>query len=174
MMLKNKWIPVLSVLGVAAGLQLLSFTARADARPELTDIVKDADGRIRLMNQYDAESYCRNEGSRLPTARELALESQRLGAQGISETPKDGYYLVKDSDGATNPDHFYFSYKGYERPAGELGDHWFWSSSVSPYYAYLLNGDHGGIGLNDRSTPYGAVRCMRLAGLAFLQNQMRQ
>lgn len=102
----------------------------------------------------------------MPTAREFALYAQNLGAQGISETAKDGYYLVKGSDSAGNPDHFYFSYKGYQRPAGDLGNYWFWSSSVHPDdsdYAYYLYGDDGHVYYGYRSSDVviSAVRCVR-------------
>lgn len=131
-----------------------------DVTPKLTGILKSG------VTQYEAESICRDKGMRLPTARELALVAQSLGAQGISETEKDGYYLVKGSDSAGNPDHFYFSYKGYSRPAGDLGRHVFWSSSVHPVYsiyAYDLDGVFGGIEGVRRShvSDDGAVRCMR-------------
>lgn len=132
-----------------------------DVTPELTGILKTG------VSQYKAERICADEGMRLPTARELALVAQSLGAQGISETKKDGYYLVKGSDSAGNPDHFYFSYKGYKHPAGDLGSKWFWSSSVHPDFssnAYLLVGDDGDIGNVYRSYDYhivSAVRCVR-------------
>lgn len=139
----------------AAGMQLSSSAARAevgaqlkDVAPNLTGIAKDAKGNVLRMNQSDADNYCRNQGQRLPTARELALHSQSLGAQGISETEKYGYYLRQVSDSAGNPDRFYFSHDGYKRPAGELGDNWFWSSSVLPDdsdLAYRLSGFDGGI-----------------------------
>ena len=179
-----------SMLSVAAGVQLSANAARAaevcdtvdacwalqakvEARlavllkniaPNLTDIVRNADGSVRHMNQYDADSYCRNQGQRLPTARELALYSQSLGAQGISETKKDGYYLVKGSDSAGIPDNFYFSSKGYQRPSGDLGSFWFWSSSVHPDFsdnAYVLYGDNGGIDGDRGGFDINAVRCVR-------------
>ena len=131
-----------------------------DVTPELTGILKTG------VSQYEAERICADEGMRLPTARELALVAQSLGAQGISETKKDGYYLVKGSDSAGNPDHFYFSYEGYKRPAGDLGSRWFWSSSVhADYsdYAYLLDGYNGDFYYDYRSYDYlnVAVHCVR-------------
>ena len=87
------------------------------------------------MNQYDAVSYCANQGMHLPSARELAQLSASLGAAGISETPK-GYYLVSAKNADGKVDNFYFNYSGYKRPQGDLGNNWFWSSSVSSYDFY--------------------------------------
>jgi hypothetical protein len=133
---------------------------------EFTDIAKDKDGIALHMKHYDADKHCQALKMRLPTARELALYSQSLGAQGISETEKDGYNLVIGSDSAGNPDHFYFNRTGYKRPAGDLGDYWFWSSSVHPDYSNFadgLNGYNGGVDYYDRSydDDYSAVRCVR-------------
>jgi hypothetical protein len=122
----------------------------------------------------------------LPTARELAVYSQSLGARGIRETAhpgvvtsdttvraeieqmdRDGYYpiYVANSSGQRAVD-FYFNSSGYQRPAGDLGNLWFWSSSVHPVFsdsAYNVNGVNGVFGLDLRS-PYSdgsAVRCVR-------------
>lgn len=100
-----------------------------DVIPELTGILKTG------VSQYEAERICQDEDMRLPTARELALDAIKrevLPLSAISETKKDGYDLVEGSDSAGNPDYFYFSYKGYERPTGKLGGNWVWSSSVHP------------------------------------------
>ncbi len=141
----------------------LNAHAHEDVTPELTGILKTE------VTQHEAEDVCRDRGMRLPTARELALVSQSLGAEGISETKKDGYYLVKGKDRTGNPDHFYFSEKGYKRPAGELGDCWFWSSSVFEVFSgwkYMLNGYSGGFHIvmdtsyGNGDSPY-AVRCVR-------------
>lgn len=134
-----------------------------DATPELTGILQGG------VSQYEAERICEDNGMRLPTARELALVAQSLGAEGISETKKEGYYLVRGSDSAGNPDLFYFSYKGYKRPAGDLGNKWVWSSSVDPDYsnlAFRLNGLNGEFDFYNRSADnyyniFNAVRCVR-------------
>ena len=152
----------------------------------LGDILRDAKGRVRHMNQYDAERTCREQGTRLPTARELAVYSQSLGARGIRETAhpgvvtsdttvraeieqmdRDGYYpiYVANSSGQRAVD-FYFNYSGYQRPAGDLGNLWFWSSSVHPVYsygAYFVSGSVGGVGNVNRSSgdDGSAVRCVR-------------
>lgn len=112
-----------------------------DVTPELTGAWKK-----HVSSQYQAERECLNMHMRLPTAREFALFARSLGAQGISETKKDGYYLVKGTDSAGNPDHFYFSNKGYKRPAEDDGAVFFWTStvhSVDSRYAYSFNGYTG-------------------------------
>lgn len=137
----------------------------------LGDILRDSNGRVRHTNLRDADGACRDQGGRLPTARELAVYSQSLGAQGIRETAhpgvgsfaskvqaeiaqmnRDGYYpnyYVANNSGDKAID-FYFNSSGYQRPAGDLGDYWFWSSSVltSDFgydydSAYVLNGFSG-------------------------------
>ena len=132
--------------------------------PSLSDIARNADGSVRRMTQYDAENYCRNQGERLPTVRELALYAQSLGAQGISETAKAGYYVVKELDGAGSPANFYFNSQGYVRPTGELGNLGsFWSSSVYPGVsdvAYGLIAGDGDIGAGRRSA-LDVVRCVQ-------------
>jgi len=132
--------------------------------PELGEIVRNADGSVRLMNHYEAEAYCQKQGSRLPTARELGLVSQSLGAKGFRETEypnvpinnsrevmlemsrmySDGYGEVYtwNSAGEKVVD-FYFGYSGYKRPAGDLGYYAFWSSSVVDPFAYDLDGYYG-------------------------------
>ncbi|HAZ13384.1 MAG: hypothetical protein A2X86_14830 [Bdellovibrionales bacterium GWA2_49_15] len=129
--------------------------------PKLTGILKTR------VTQYQADRICKDKGMRLPTARELVQVAQiENGAEGVSETKRDGYYLVKGSDSAGNPDHFYFSPKGYKRPSRDLGEYWFWSSSVRPDdsdYAYVLGGGVGLIDYLSRSNAYSynAVRCVR-------------
>lgn len=152
----------------------------------LGDILRDANGRVRHMSQYDAERTCREQGTRLPTARELAVYSQSLGARGIRETAhpgvvtsdttvraeieqmdRAGYYpiYVANSSGQIAVD-FYHDTLGYQRPAGDLRNLWFWSSSVRPVYsgyAYGLSGLNGGLYYYYRShyDDDNAVRCMQ-------------
>ena len=153
------------------------------------DIAKDKNGKVLIMNQYDAEKYCANlekDGKtdwRLPTVREQALLSQSMGAKGIKETQfaeikssdarvsaeitqmgKDNYYPIykKNAAGDTVVD-FYFNYSGYQKPDGDLGQNWFWSSSVHPYdssFAYVLSGRYGSVSYDSRDDSH-AVRCVR-------------
>ena len=146
----------------------------AERKADLAELLKDVTPRLTGIlkagvSQHEAEDICRDKGMRLPTARELALDAiarKALPSSAISETEKDGYSLVKGSDSEGNPDHFYFSNKGYQPPAGDLGNKWFWSSSVLPdysVYAYVINGVNGVIDYVSRSYDYdyGAVRCVQ-------------
>ena len=76
------------------------FTASA-AAPQFSEIARYADGSIRLMNQPDAESYCKAQDMHLPSARELAQLSQSLGAFGIiNSVPAvrvKGWELIKNN-----------------------------------------------------------------------------
>jgi hypothetical protein len=106
-------------------------------------------GDMNGWTEYEAEDYCQKRNQRLPTARELANYAQNQGADGISESKKQGYQLVSGSDSVGNPDHFYYSNRGYKRPAGDLGNFRIWSSSAVPPYitdgGYYLNGIDGSI-----------------------------
>lgn len=127
-----------------------------DVTPELTEILETN------VSWFKAKEICQDEGMRLPTPRELALVSQRLGAQGISETQKDGYELIKAKDSEGNLDYFYFNSKGYNRPATVHGHYFIWSSTVHSIYAYSLDGVYGNI-YNSvlNNTLATAVRCVR-------------
>lgn len=132
------------------------------------------------MTQIQADRFCRNRGTRLPTARDQALISQSLGAcgilstteydsfQGTPECPRDSYYRVRVARSAQEPsgDEFYYSRSGYRRSDRDLGNYFFWSSSVSAFgsdYAYGLNGGNGFIDVDVRSVVFGdsAVRCVQ-------------
>jgi hypothetical protein len=186
--MKAKWTFILSTLSLALGAQLISLRAEAQvgSSPGLGDILRHTSGNVRHMKQYDAERTCRELGTRLPTARELAVYSQSLGARKIRETThpdvattdstvraeiaqmdRDGYYpiYVANPSGQRAVD-FYFNDSGYRRPAGDLGYYWFWSSSVHPDFsnnAYLLSGFGGGFQYYNRSDYDGVaeVRCVR-------------
>ncbi len=143
---------------------LAGLSAAAD--PQFGDIVRNTDGSIRYMNQSDAINYCTSQGQHLPSAREFAQLAQSLGAAGISETAKDGYYQdvsAKNADGKA--DSFYFSNAGYKRPAEDSGDNGFWSSSVSSHiysdYAYVFWSYSAYIGDWNRFSDHYAVRCAR-------------
>lgn len=155
--------------------------------PNLGDFERDSEGRVLKMSQDNAESRCANHGLKLPTARELALYSQSLGALGVCETAypgrrvdpdssvwteirkmgEDGYYPIyaKNASGGLVVD-FYFSARGYKRPQGDRGDYWFWSSTAHPYddryVGYVFHGFGGDIGyLHAANYGNGAVRCAR-------------
>lgn len=143
---------------------------------KLGDIVKTPDGKAIQMNHYEAEKYCKAQGSRLPTAREFAREAQRLGAKGIEETKYpnfsadsnevqvEEYQMIKggyETNYAKTPVgmivvDFYFKREGYQRPSGDLGNHAFWTSTIGALdhrYAYGLNGIYGFFDIFDRRSP---------------------
>lgn len=147
------------------GLQIVSVTARAEQLTFL-DIARDASGEVMYMKRSDAVQYCANLEAHLPSARELAQLSMSLGAKGIVDTchsVQDCYEIgsIQNTDGSE--DKFYFSFSGYQRPAGELGNNWFWSSSVTrfnPYIAFVLDGRPGYIETADGINYRLAVRCV--------------
>lgn len=144
--------------------------------PVLLDVAKQADGwnltyagEGLKISQADAIEYCScnsiyaietlgcktpPDSAHLPSLRELAQFAMSLGAQGIADRKVDDSYQklsVKNADGTI--DSFYFSAKGYQRPAGPLGDFGFLSSSVSldkseiaSGFATGLNGAYGLVG----------------------------
>lgn len=64
--------------------------------PELSGVLKIG------VNQQKGKKICAKRETRSLTTRELALISQSRGARGISETKKDGYYIVRGTDSAGN------------------------------------------------------------------------
>lgn len=137
--------------------------------PVIGDIVRNTDGSIRYMNQYDAVQYCANQGMHLPSARELAQLSMNLGAKGILEMHDiknghvpEGYHHVKAKNADGKDDSFYFNDVGYQPTKGDLGHSWLWSSSVCSDisdFAYGQSGDYGSIGFVIRYDDNVAVRC---------------
>lgn len=152
------------------GVMLVASTSLSQAQNNasiLGDLAKDEKGNVKTMNQYQAAEYCQSIGSRLPTVRELALYAQSLGADGISDRKEDDDYgtiYTRDIDGNIVVD-FYFSFRRYHRPGGDLEDYWYWSSSVHPKYpdeAYLLSGYVGVITYDSRYHDHDyAVRCVK-------------
>jgi len=148
--------------------------------PELTGILKKG------VTQYEAESVCRDKGMHLPTARELALVAQSMGAKGIRETSHpdkstadpvvkaeisemheaDYHVVYKWNDDNKEVVYFYFNQQGYN-PPDDLKNYLFWSSSVRSNFlddAYGLNDEN--LFLFDyyyRRWPHNdtAVRCVQ-------------
>ncbi len=133
--------------------------------PGFLDIVKNADGSVKTMNQSDAVDYCTSQGAQLPSARELAQLSTSLGAKGIVDacgSSDISCFSIKATNADGNEDSFDFSYAGYQRPAGEMGNNWFWSSSAYSNvsdFAFFLNGSGGEVAYVYRNGHY-AVRCV--------------
>lgn len=135
-------------------------------------IVRDADGHVLTMSQKQAIKACAENGMHLPTIRELAKLSQSMGAKGILETrvkdgsgeKPEGFHLVSSINPDGKKDEFYFSRSGYVAPKGDLGNNFFWSSSVDsrvPKYGNGLNGANGADVINFGADPNFnfAVRC---------------
>lgn len=112
------------------------FPMCAQAEVALTDVLKTG------ISQYEAKQICENQGSRLPTVRELAVYASRLGAEGIHEVDPDGvsetrkrnydllwdYSVIDGTDVAGNQDQFLYRFKGYVTAIAP-GNFSFWSSS---------------------------------------------
>lgn len=154
-----------------------SANALTNSLPSFSDIARSSDGSISYMTQMEAVTYCNAQGMHLPNAKELAQLATYFGSQGIlevddigpgkkyeseSDAIAAGYYKFHPID--ENP--FYFNDNGYKRPAGDLGQNWFWSSSIgSWYYDYFfaLDGSAGHLYFskfgNDQTRQH-SVRCV--------------
>jgi hypothetical protein len=146
MNLKKKMIACLSGL---AGV-LVAMSAHAD---DLGPIARNADGSVRTMTQRDAISYCSTRGG-LPNIKQLALA---LNPNGVSDTRRDEYSKVAPQ----NEPQFYYFDGSYNRPSGDDGLFFFWSSSLyagTLSSAYGFDGTKGYIGVSSRGTS-NAVRC---------------
>lgn len=167
-------------------LGLASFQCYAiEGTSPLGDVVRNTDGNVSRMNQVEAKRVCIEKNLRLPTARELAIHAQTLGARGIRETKfpdavstdaevkaeieqmrLDGYHPIFKINSSTRMAvDFYYENGGYNRPEGDHGQYSFWSSSLilSPprtIEVYSLNGYDGAIQADVRGNPAGAVRCV--------------
>jgi hypothetical protein len=156
---------------------LVSAAVEAGQAPKFGDIVRNSDGSIHYMNQYDASTYCSSQGMHLPSAREFAQLSVSRGAKGIKELnqfPDEtsannaGYEIVltQNSNGQSD-DGFYLNYYGYKKPTGDFRN-LFWSSSVLldiSEVAYMFVGWDGDLvygygGLNGYRDLKYAVRCV--------------
>jgi hypothetical protein len=113
-------------------------------------------------------------GTHLPTMREIAEYCTALGAKGILEIadvnpgaiPKDYlHYQVTNSD--NSQEEFYFNEKGYQRPNGDLGKEFFWTSSLDSFvkkdgWALSLYGYSGFFYIGDPIySSWNAVRCIQ-------------
>lgn len=113
------------------------------------NILKNPNGSVRYMTHVEALTAC-PAGTHLPTARELAQESQKKGSKGIWETDQGakpvGFYKIEALNSDGYYDKFSFSHEGYVSSPSDLESNFFWSSTVDaerPYNAYYLRGDSG-------------------------------
>lgn len=137
------------------------------------DFLRNPDGSVRTkINQIEASRECERLGTRLPTVRELAQEGTKLGAALLEVSEyrsgkiplgyaRDDFYKIETKEGDT----FYYSYRNYKRPSGDLGNYWVWSSSLHPNdgdNAFVFNGYYGSVFSVSRyfSYYYYAVRCV--------------
>ena len=137
---------------------------QAGQAPSFLDIARNGDGSVKRMTQPEAIEYCANQGAHLPSARELVQLSMSFGARGIVDScsQDNQCYRILATNAEGSQDEFYFSYAGYQRPVGDLGNNWFWSSSVFSLthdYAFSLYGDGGEVDYDYRYD-FNAVRCV--------------
>lgn len=130
----------------------------------LNGIARNADGSIVLVNQIDAERYCKKRGLRLPTVRELAKYAQNMGAEGISEVNKAGYEYVAGRDKAGNPDNFYYNRDGY-LDQKDFKEIFVWASNINthdPFTSYAMSVSNGWISNSSRKefVYTGSVLCV--------------
>ena len=134
------------------------------SNPILTDLEKNEDGQLVFFRDHlNAEKYCFNNGTRAPTARELAMHAESLGAHGISQTPITGSVLIEAIDPDGKEDRFYYSSKGYIQPGGDYGGVVMWSSSKTKVNApwSTVWGMHSEDGVLTNTDPLnGAIRCV--------------
>lgn len=96
-------------------------------------LVRDEYDRLLAMNRNNAQKYCESKYSHLPSIRELAEISEKLGAKGILEVTgsaptDDSYILVEGKNIDGTEDKFYFSNVGHTH-ATVNGYFQVWSSS---------------------------------------------
>jgi hypothetical protein len=135
------------------------ITVTGYAAPQFGDIARNANGSVRYMNVGDAIDYCASQEMHLPSARELAQLSVSMGSE-ISETRKDGYNLVSARNVDGKEDNFYMNVDAYKRPAGDLGNNSFISSSnfIDNTDSYIFDGLDGRVNAGLYSG--GAVLCV--------------
>lgn len=147
----------------------LGSVVKKDSASEKYCSRKSKTGGICFMTQQKAIDYCASQQNHLPSTREMALLSIRLGAKGIVDAcgNDDDCNRIKVENLDKTIDEFYFSNSGYRPPEGELGKIWIWSSSISVYSraGSVFDGTNGRIDyLEDSSGDYSdyyseAVRC---------------
>ncbi len=162
---------------ITAIILLLAGLAQANQSDDLL-ILKNEDGTIKSITEYHISFYddfCIDQGKRLPTARELAIEAVKHGAEMLEVSEFEQYvsnhYGVVvgfDLIDVVNPDgkkdQFYYREDNYKRPAGDQGNYWIWSLSKETVYfgdtRYVgMNTKNGSMYVGYRIT--GAIRCVK-------------
>jgi hypothetical protein len=114
------------------------------------DIVRNSDGSIRYMDQYDAVSYCQGIGAELPTLEDFARLRSYMGASVGSPS---GYTLQVLPN-------------LYRTEGGSPVSNYFWSSSFEPFYskvAYYFDGLNGVNYIATRSYVYDGIAVLCVA-----------
>lgn len=168
---------------------ILGLTHLATAQvpaPQLSEIVKNQDGSVRLMFQSSdymkkigrplpqgemgAKEYCASINMHLPSAREWALYAQSNGSVGASEKYVPRYNIFKHQSYGVNTqesensyDAFFYSSEGYITPRTEEAQK-FWAASTffMGNLAWTFNSANGDLDLLNRNYSYfrRAVRCV--------------
>ena len=131
-------------------------------------------GKVAIMTQNEAVDYCREHGSRLPTAKEVALI---YNPQGVSDQAGPDYYGIeyrfwnnkKTGLASYDKETLYYNVRTYDSSArlGKRGDRWLWTSSISTDnrnygnrvgYLFLIN--EGVFFHANRDSGHGTVRCV--------------
>ncbi len=140
------------------------------------DFVRNEDMSVKAhLNWQDASNECSQRGSRLPTAREFAKEAEKYGGKilEINDYKADkiplgfekiDFYLIISAEGKKT-DAFYYSYKKYQKPAGDLSYYWTWTSSIPADKNNSARFYDGGAGIitsttKNLQTKESAVRCV--------------
>ncbi len=147
---------------------LAVFSLNTFASAGFMDVVKDKDEKVMRRHYSWAQEYCSDQGTSLPSARQLAHLAMNLGAKGIVNSCDNSdkeCYLVEavNEDGAR--DIFYYSQEGFKPAEGDLGNNTFWSSSsiINPSTTrngIALSGFTGSLFYANRYFSYRAILCL--------------
>jgi hypothetical protein len=113
----------------------IGYMAQADS-VDRDGIIRDPQGKIRVISQTEAIEVCASFGMHLPSLRELIrLSPSIIIIDGYDMRPMapSAYISLVSRVPGEKMDWFYYNFENYERPTGDLGSHSFWSSSNFPY-----------------------------------------
>ncbi len=154
---------------------LINISAAA-SNVTISDFVRNEDMSVKAhLNWQDASNECLLRGSRLPTAREFAKEAEKYGGKILkiddykadkipSGFEKTDFYQISSTEN-NKTDAFYYSYKTYRKPSGDLAYFWTWTSSIPTDKSdkvRFYDGESGSIFSTTKSlhTKESAVRCV--------------